>query len=101
MEELQDLEAQAAMHTRELLVLTKTNTDALNTVSDLTRSQRGLEAEVLSHKAGLSDDELQSRRSAVAERHALVTAVNTHANTLQQLRSKIDALRRKDTVLYT
>ncbi|KAI8470236.1 MAG: hypothetical protein J3K34DRAFT_459006 [Monoraphidium minutum] len=93
--DLAELEAVAAARTRELLVLTRDNTAALNTVSDLTRSQRGLEAEVLSHKAGLFEDQLHSRRAAVAKRDALVTAVTANAATLTQLRATKDALRRK------
>lgn len=82
-------------------MLTRDNTGALNTVSELTRSQRGLEAEVLSHKAGLFDDQLQTRRAAVAERDALVTAVTSNAETLQHLCSTKDALRRKTSLLYS
>ena len=90
-----------AARARELLALTRDNTEALNTVTELTQSQRGLEAEVLSHKAGLFDDQLQTRRAAVAERDALVAAVTANAGLLQQLRATQDALRRKTTLLYT
>jgi hypothetical protein len=92
---------QAAARGQELLVLTRDNTAALNTVSELTRSQRGLEAEVLSHKAGLFDDQLETRRAAVAERDALVTTVTSNANELQQLQSAKNALKHKATLLYT
>lgn len=98
--ELAAVEAEAAARVRELLAHTRDNTDALNAVSGLTRSQRGLEAEVLSHKSGLFEDQLAARRAALGERHALVTVVNERAAALTALRSKLATLRRKDSVLY-
>ena len=76
------------------------NTAALHIISDLTRSRRAVEAEVLSHEPELFHDQLDARRSAVAERGALASAVNGNAAILQQLRSRQEALRRKSSVLH-
>ncbi|GBF92886.1 cilia- and flagella-associated protein [Raphidocelis subcapitata] len=95
-QELEDLEAGAVALTHDLLDRTRTNTSALNAVSSLTRGHRSLESEVLSHGPGLFQDQLQTRKAALAERHALVAGVKTRAATLQELSSRIAALRRKD-----
>jgi len=101
LQQLTELESHIRAKTRELLLFTLDNTNALNTISAMTRSQRGLEAQVLAHKPGLFEDQLQTRRAAVAERHALVSRVNSKAATLQQMSARIDALRRKNSVLYS
>lgn len=98
--ELAALKADLEARTRELLAHSRDNTGALNAVSDLTRSQQALETAVLRHRAGLFDDQLAARRATLAERHTLVTTVNERAATLQALCARVDALRRKDTVLY-
>lgn len=97
--QLADLEAAAVAQTRDLLDRTRGNTKALNAVSFLTRGHRTLEAEVLSHRAGLCQDQLQMRKAAVAERHSLVAGVTERATKLQELSGRIAALRRKDAVL--
>jgi hypothetical protein len=82
------------------MLLTRANTDALNTVSDLTRGQHTLEAEVLAHKSGLFEDQLQPRRAALADRDRLLSTINSNASVLQQLHTRREALRRKATQLF-
>lgn len=70
-------------------------------MSGLTQTQRKLETGLLAHKRGLFDDPITNRRKQVAERDALVQLVNHQATELDQLRVQINALRRKDTSLYS
>lgn len=88
-----------AARSRELLVVTRANTAALNAVSDLTAAQRAAEAALAAQRSGVFSDGLDARRAALAERHALVEGVNQRASTLQQLHARIAMLRRKDGVL--
>jgi hypothetical protein len=99
-QQLAAMEAAAAAATRDLLALTRANTAALDAVGGLTRGQRALEAEVLAHRPALFGDPLEARRAAAAERHALVGGVNARAAAMQELRGRVEALRRKDSVLY-
>lgn len=85
---------------RELLGLLRENTAALTTVTDLTRSQRDLEARVLAGRSELWQDPLSSRRAAMAERDKLVTQIGAHANQLEALRVQLAAMRRKDSAMH-
>lgn len=76
--------------------MTRENTSALTTVTDLTSTQRDLEASVVAGKAALWQDPLDARRAAVAERDKLVSTINAQSGVLENLRGRIMVLRRKD-----
>jgi hypothetical protein len=99
--ELAEWDAVIAAKRRELLALSRENTSALNTVTELTRTQRDLEAAVMAGRSVLWSDPLNARRAAVAERDKLVATINSRAGHLDSLRGQIAALKRKDTSLYS
>jgi hypothetical protein len=69
-------------------------------LTSLARSKRVFEAEVLSRKSELLSEQMQTRKTAVDERHALVAAVSSRAAAVQALHARIHTLRRKDAVLH-
>ncbi|WIA29897.1 hypothetical protein OEZ86_012366 [Tetradesmus obliquus] len=99
--ELAEWDAKIAAKRRELLALSRENTTALNTVTELTRTQRELEAAVMAGRSALWSDPLDARRAAVAERDKLVATINSRAGRLDSLRSQIAALKWKDTSVYS
>jgi hypothetical protein len=99
--ELAEWDAAMAAKRRELLALSRENTSALNTVTELTRTQRELEAAVMAGRSALWSDPLDACRAAVAERDKLVATINSRAGRLDSLRGQIAALKRKDTSVYS
>ena len=80
----------------QLLAAVRANTVVLEEVCHATSSQRRAEATTLARKQGLLEDELDARKTAVSERHALVEAVNTRASAVRLLQARIRALQSKD-----
>ena len=98
--DLADWDASITVKRRELLGLLRENTAALTTVTDLTRSQRDREANVLSGRSELWQDPLSSRRTALAERDRLVATISDQAGQLETLRAQLAAMRRKDSTFH-
>lgn len=98
--ELADWEARIAAKGDELLALTRQNTECLNTVSSLTKTQRGLEGSLRTAKPSLFTDPLAKQRTAVQERDALVQLANVQAREIEKLRKQLAMLRRKDANVY-
>lgn len=99
-EELSDWDTRVAGKRRELLGILRENTAALTTVTDLTRSQRDLEARVLAGRSELWQDPLSSRRAAMSERDKFVTKISDQAGQLDALRMQLAAMRRKDSNMH-
>lgn len=97
--ELDEWDVKIAAKKRELLAITRENTSGLSTVTDLTSTQRNLEASVLAGRNALWQDPLDARRTAVGERNKLVSTINERARTLDSLRGRVTALKRKDAAV--
>jgi hypothetical protein len=98
--ELADWDNRIAAKRRELLALLRENTAALSTVTELTQSQRDLEARVMAGRFELWQDPLSARRAAMAERDKLVSAISSQTNHLEALRLQLAAMRRKDSAVH-
>jgi uncharacterized membrane protein YheB (UPF0754 family) len=97
--ELQAWDKKVLAKSQQLVQHTCSNTSALTAVSELTRSQREVEEQLLSNKKSLWEDPLDVRKQQVAERDALVQLVNRQAADLDSMKAKIGALRRKGGVV--
>jgi hypothetical protein len=93
--ELAEWDAALAAKRREKLGAVRDNTAALDTLTQLSRAQRALQASVLAGRAELSRDPLDARRAAAAERDALVGRVAAQAGVLEGLQAQLAAMRRK------
>eukprot|EP00879_Flechtneria_rotunda_P013188 GHRR01013773.1.p1 GENE.GHRR01013773.1~~GHRR01013773.1.p1 ORF type:complete len:651 (+),score=294.03 GHRR01013773.1:456-2408(+) len=97
--ELTDWDARIAAKRRELLAMTRENTNTLNTVTGMARTQRSVEAAVMEGRSALWQDPLDNKRAALAQRDKLVATIHSQAGVLEALRNQIAVMRRKDTAV--
>lgn len=98
--ELAEWDARIEETAAQLTTLTSENTQCLNAVSELTRAQREIESALGTTKKAMFEDPISQRRREVEERDRLVALVNGQAKTIEQLKSQVLALKRKDVSLF-
>lgn len=98
--ELKEWDRKIALRTEELVALTEENTTHLNTVAELTSQQKMLEAGIRRTQKELDHDPVAAQKREAAERDHMIEVIQAQAKEIEQVRSQINMLKRKDTSLF-
>lgn len=99
--EIHGLQEELSQLKDQLLDVTRTNTGALNSVTDINRKGRQLQLTLADTQKGMFVDPIAQKKIETAERDRLVLLINEQSRELDGLRTRVAAMKRKDVPLST
>lgn len=98
-QEVAAIEEQLTALKSQLIEVTRTNTAALNSVTDINRKGRTLQLTLADTQKGMFVDPIAQKKVETAERDRLVAMINEQSREIDGLRQRVAAMRRKDVPL--